>query len=800
MELAKKQREAEPRQLSARPSQIGRSIPRQATRRLVAGRGSYIDDIQVAGMLHAAFLRSPHGNAGFRIVDCERAASLAGVVRVLTAEDLADVVQGWQGVSRRFPSLVSPTQYALANGRATFQGEPVALVIAESRAIAEDAVGLIAVDWDERPACANLRTAAEACSPVIYPEFGTNVAFEHNVLSGDVDAMFAAADCIVEEEFAFARHTGVPLETRGIIASFEPGEGKLTIWHSTQVPNQTKVYMAAFLNLPSHHVRVVVPDVGGGFGIKMHIYSDEVAICAASKFIGRPIKFICDRLEALGSDIQARDHIVRAKMSVDARGRIQAFDIDDLFGLGAYSSAPRTGVMEPMGVLRMIGAPYGFAGYRARLRACFLNKAPSAQYRAVGHPIAVAVTERLLDKAAYRLGLDPLELRARNYLEPGSRRTATPAGATIFDVSHAKCRDTMVSLMMLGDLRNEQARLRAQGRYRGIGFAVYVEMTATGPGQYGNMGVSISAMDTSTVSLEASGAVVCTTTIVEIGQGTSGSLAQIVAEAIGIAAEQVVVHSGDTESSGPGGGVWASRGMAGGGETAWKAARRLRSNVLQAAGALLQMSEEELDIRDGEIVDISAGLKRMSLSELAQIAFYRTGEFPSGYAPQLSVSEQHHREKDLTLPTNGIQASYVEVDHRTGLIKLLRHWVVDDCGTVVNPLLLDEQIRGGVVQGIGAALYEHSAYDEDAQFLAGSFADYRLPLASEMPDIEIGHVSTPYAGSELGIKGGGEAGTCAAGAAVLNAVNDALRSLGAEISQMPILPRTVLTALENAKA
>lgn len=784
--------------LGRSPSQIGRSLPRPATRRLVAGRGCYIDDIQVAGLLHAAFLRSPYGHARFSEIDCAEARALPGVVEVLTADDLVNVVQGWAGLSPRFPSLLSPTQFALANGRTTWQGEPIALIIAESRAIAEDAVGLISVTWEEQPACTDLKFAVDPSAPLVHPSFGTNIAFEHHVNNGDVDALFTEAAHIVEEELSFARHTGVPLETRGIIADFEPGEARLTIWQSTQVPNQTKVYLADLLGIPSHQVRVIVPDVGGGFGIKMHIYPDEVAICAASKILGRPVKYICDRLEALTSDIQAREHLIRARMAVSANGEILAFDIDDLFGLGAYSSAPRTGVMEPMGVLRMIGAPYKFRGYRARLRACFSNKVPSAQYRAVGHPIAVAVTERLIDKAAQALDLDPLEFRTRNYFEPGSTRTVTPAGATVFDVSHRKCRDKIAALMDLPSLREEQARLRTAGRYRGIGFAAYVEMTATGPGQYGSMNVSISAMDTATVTLESSGAITCTTSIVELGQGTSGSLMQVVAEAIGVVPDHVVVHSGDTISSGPGGGVWASRGIANGGEAAWKAGRRLRSNILQAAGALLQTTEDTLDIRNGEIVDLVDGVRRMSLSDLANVALYRRAEFPAGYSPQLSVSEQHHRSKDLFLPTNGIQACYLEVDPETGLIELLRHWAVDDCGTVVNPLLLDEQIRGGIVQGIGAALYEHSAYDDNGQFLAGSFADYRLPLSSEMPNIDIGHVMTPYADSELGIKGGGEAGTCAAAAAVLNAVNDALLPFSAEINQTPVLPGVVLSALDRA--
>ena len=541
---------------------------------------------------------------------------------------------------------------------------------------------------------------------------------------------------VVQERLIFSRHTGLPLETRGLIASYDPGEGALTVWQSTQVPNQTKVYLAQLLDIPGHRVRVIAPDVGGGFGMKLHVYPDEVAVCAAAKLIGRPIKYICDRLESFSSDVHAREHIIDARLAVDANGKFLAFDIDDVFGVGAYCSFPRPSVMEPSGMLRMIGAPYLFHAYRARLRAYYINKTPIAQIRGVGHPVAVAVTERLVDKAASALGLDPLEMRARNYLEPGSKRVTTPAGALVFDMSHTACQHKLVKLMDVSALRAERDRLRGLGIWRGIGFATYVEVTVTGARQYGSMGIAVSATDTATVSLDVSGGVTCAISITEQGQGTTAAVAQIVADAVGVTPADVSILSGDTASSGMGGGAFASRGTANGGEVAWKAGRQLRANILAVAAALLQCSADEISVRDGAVVNAQSGETRISLKALAELAYFQPTQLPAGTQPQFSVTNQFYREGDPFLPCNGIHGALVEVDPGTGLVRVLKYWVVDDCGRVINPLLLDEQVRGAVVQGLGPALSEHLPYDNaTGQLLVGSLADYRLPLASEMTDI-----------------------------------------------------------------
>jgi aerobic carbon-monoxide dehydrogenase large subunit len=774
---------------------IGRSMPRGATRRLVAGGGRYLDDVSVKGELHVAFLRSPHGCASFAITDRAAALALDGVVRVLTAADLDPVCRPWTCTSAAFPGMVSPEQRPLARDLALYQGEPIAMVLARSRAIAEDAVERIAVDWIERPAVGVLATALDEDTPPLHPGLKSNLAWQTHIRAGEPERAFAGAALVVSERLVFARKTGVPLEPRGVLAHFDPSTGALVVHISHQMPHQIQLHLAELLGLPLVDVRVVCGDVGGGFGIKMHVYPDEIAVCAASRLVGRPVKFVADRIESLGSDVHAREHIVEARMALDAEGRILGFDVDDLQGLGAYSVFPRSSITEAMSALRAIGGPYRFDHYRASLRSALQNKAMTGQYRSVGHPIACMTTERLIDKAARARGEDPLELRRRNFVRDDAMPWVSPQGARMIDLSHERCLDSLIALMDLDNLRLSIAAMRADHRLIGLGFASFLEFTATGTEGYGRAGVPVAAVDTVIVTLEPSGELRAQCSASEIGQGITQGLAQVIADAVGVATEKVRVFLGDTAAAPHGGGAWSSRGAAITGEAAWGAGQKLREQVINAAAALLQAAPAALDIRAGQVVDAATGGVRIALQELARIATFRGFDFPNGTRPQLTAAYQYGRETDPFLPTNGIQASLVEVEPDTGLVKLLRHWVVEDCGRVINPLLADEQIRGGVVQGIGEALFEACRYNTDGQLISGSLADYLLPMASEMPDIVIRHVETPYSGSVLGAKGAGEAGTCGAGAAVLNAVNDALACAGASISTLPMTPPEVLRAL-----
>lgn len=774
--------------------EIGRALPRAESRRLLIGRGRYAGDENRSGQLHACFLRSPYPHAAIRGVDRETAAAHPGVAGVLLWEDLAPICKPWRTVSKAFPGLQSATQHPLAAGRVSFQGEPVALVLAESRAAAEDAAELIAVDYEPLPAMADYRRWRDADVPLAHPELKDNVAWSTDIVEGDVDAAFAAAALVVEDEIVFTRHTGVPLEPRTVLAEMDPATGELSVRISHQMPHQLQLHLADFMDLPMSAVKVVTGDVGGGFGIKMHVYPDEIAVCAAARLLQRPIKYVADRIESMVADVHAREHVVRARMAIDGDGRITALDIHDLHGIGAYSVYPRSSTMETVMALRPIGAAYRYGAYRARAEVIFQNKSVTGQYRSVGHPIATTVTERLVERAARALRVDALAFRRANYVRPQDMPMTNPAGLRLLDLSHEECLDRLINLIGYEDLKGRIETGGNERRLLGLGFAAFVEMTASGAEAYGRAGVPVSAVDTVTLMLEPDGSLKASASLCEIGQGIGQGLRQIIADGVGIAPSSVALTLGETATSNHGGGAWASRGAAIGGEAAWGAARRLRNEILAVACALLQCQIDALDIVDGEVVD-SSGKMRITLRELAETVFFRGYELPPGLQPQLGITHSYRREHDAAIPTNGIQASLVEVDTETGLVRCLNHWVVEDCGRIVNPLLVDEQIRGGVAQGIGAALFEACRYDEEGQFQTGTLADYLLPMAGEMPDIGIAHVETPYSGSALGAKGAGEAGTCAAAAAVLNAVNDALARRNATISETPMTPQLILRAL-----
>jgi aerobic carbon-monoxide dehydrogenase large subunit len=600
---------------------------------------------------------------------------------------------------------------------------------------------------------------------------------------------------VIEDTFEFARHTGVCPETRAILADFNPGDGALTVHHSSQVPHMMKEVILRHFALGETQVRVICGDVGGSYGIKIHVYPDEMATIALSLMLKRPVKFVADRLESFVSDIHAREHRVRGRIALDKVGNILAFEIDDVTGIGPFSTYPRSSAVEGNQVVNLVGSWYRVPNYRARLRIAFQTKPPTSQYRAVGHPIACAVTEGLVDQAALALALDPAELRRRNLIADDAYPHTSPAGLVFERLSHQRCLARMLELMRYDALRREQADLQARAIHRGIGLASFVEITNPGPAFYGVGGAPISAQDGASLRLDPGGTVTCAVSVTEQGQGSETMVAQIAATMLGLPIERVRVVTGDTERTPYGGGTWASRGTGIAGEAVLQGAKALRANILVLAGSILQSAPQALDLRQGWVVDAATGAQRIRLDEVGRTAYFRGDTLPPDVQPELMAS-RHYMPRDFPFAyTNGIQASYVEVDTETGFVRLIRHWVVEDCGTVINPLLVEEQIRGGVVQGLGAALFEQCIYDEAGQLQNGTLADYLVPMAAEMPDIEIAHVSTPTASSELGAKGVGEAGTAGAPAAVMNAINDALAPFGAKVTAQPFTPARILRAL-----
>ncbi len=762
----------------------------------MAGRGTFTGDIALPRMAHVAFLRSPHAHARIAHIDSAAARTLPGVLLVAVWADLAPHARPMHTVLANAPDHVSPPQPLLADGVARWQGEAVAAVVAETQAAAEDGVEAIEVEWEPLPAVTDANAALAKGAAAIHPALGHNRALERVLGNGDAAAELARGDVAVARRFGFNRHTGVPLEPRVIVADYDPIEDALTVHQSHQAPHQMHDLFARHLGIPEHRVRVVCRDVGGAFGIKLHAYPDELATAALAKMLGRPVRFESRRTEAFVSDVHAREFEVEARLAARADGTIAALKAELLCAAGAYSIYPRGSAGEAILPGMMLGAPYRVGAQRVRARVAYLNKVPTGAYRGVGQPIACAVTEVLVDEAAHALGTDPVEFRRRAYHRAEDLPVTTAGGLKLESVSLAACLDGLVARMDYARLRKEQALARAKGQLRGIGIATFVEMTAPGNWLYGQAEVRVSAQDTAIVRIAPTGRVRCAVGCTDQGQGTLTGVAQIVAETLGVPLDHVAVEAGD--SAGPhGGGAWASRGLSIGGEAAHRAARELRLHLLDLAAALLQTKSDALDVRAAAIVNAADGTPRMALAELCRFAHYRPDLLPGGTAPRLVAAQSFVPHTAPYYMANGVQGCLVDIDRETGGITLVRHWVVEDCGRVVNPELVDGQLRGGIVQGLGAALLEQCTYDGQGQLLAGSLMDYAMPRADNMPPIEVGHVSTPQPGTALGVKGAGEAGTVGAAAAMWCAVNDALRPLGAAMERMPFTSERVLAAIRS---
>ena len=773
---------------------IGRSVPRANAKRLLQGRGVYTDDLRLPRLAHVVFFRSPHAHARITKLDFAKARPMPGVIAIVDGKAVAEYCKPWVAVLGHLKGIKSAPQHPIAIDRACWQGEAVAAVVAETRAQAEDAADLIEAEWEALPVVVEMADSL-AGKFVIHPELGDNVCFARELDTGEVNAAFEKADVVVEETYEFGRHTGVTLEGRSLLADYNAAENSLTVYHSTQAPHMMQDIISRHLEIPEGNVRVIAKDVGGSYGIKVHVYPDEMATAALSVMLKRPVKFIADRLESFLTDIHAREHKVKLRLACTKAGDILAFDLDDLTSIGPYSVYPRTSGIEGNQVVNLTGGPYKHKQYRAKLNVVFTNKNVTCQYRAVGHPIAVSITECIVDLAAEKLGMDPAEFRRRNLIADDAYPYTSAAGMKFEKLSHHQALDKLLALMEYEKLRAEQETLRRKGVYRGIGLAAMIEVTNPSPAFYGVGGARISAQDGATLRFEPTGMVTCMVSVTEQGQGTEAIFAQIAADAVGVSIDKVRVITGDTGTTPYGGGTWASRGAGIGGEAVLQSGKVLRAHILEVAAAILQESGEMLDVRNDSVVDVRTGGEKLSLAELGRIAYFRPDTLPMDFQSELVVT-RHYTPRGYGFAfTNGIQASLVEVDVDTGFVKLLKHWCVEDCGTIINPQLVDEQIRGGIVQGIGGALFEHCIYSPEGQLLNGNMAEYLVPMAAEMPDMMIAHVVTPTKTSELGAKGAGEAGTAGAPGAVMNAINDALRPFQARVTAQPVTPERILRAL-----
>lgn len=778
------------------PRFVGQSVLRADAPRLLTGRGSYVGDRTEAGMLHMAVVRSPYSHAQITSVDVEAARRLPGVAAVLTGRDVAELCRPWRGILQHFAGMKSGAQQALADGVVRYVGEPVVAIAATSRYVAEDACDLVAIDYDPLPPVVDPLAALAPGAPLVHPDLEDNRILRSEFSAGDVEGAFANAHRTYRETFRFGRHTGVPIETRSLIASFEPATRALTVWISTQVPHMMQAVLARLFELDEHRVRVIQPDVGGSFGIKIHVYQDDMAACALAVKLGRPIKWIADRRESFLSDIHARDELVECELAVDREGRVTGLQARVVCPVGSVSAYPRSSVVEGTQVVRLLPGPYQVRDYAYSLDVVAQNKVNTSQYRAVGHPIAFTVMEGMLDRAAADLGIDPAEIRFRNLIRPEQMPWTSVTGNTYDSGSYVESLRVLLDKAGYEQMRREQAEARAAGRYLGIGISCFIEITGPGAQFYGVGGAPISAQDTTTLRMEPTGKVTALVGLTDQGQGNATAVAQLVADELGIRPEDVVVVSGDTGACPYGGGTWASRGMPIAGSATLLAARSLREKVVGVAAHLLEAGPDDVELVGGEARVRGVPDRVIPLSRVGEAVYYKSNLLPAGAEPSLDATRHFVNPGPWTF-SNGAHLALVELNPRTGVVKIRRYVVVSDCGPVINPALVDGQIRGGIAQGVGGALYEHLPYDEDGQLLASTLLDYLVPTSEEVPAVEVHHVETPSPLTVGGFKGVGEAGVAGAPAAISNAVNDALAPFSVRVSEHPITPDRIRELLRD---
>ncbi|MEX2253927.1 MAG: xanthine dehydrogenase family protein molybdopterin-binding subunit [Acidimicrobiia bacterium] len=766
---------------------VGQSVKRREDPRLLTGHGAYVDDVVLSGMLHAAFVRSDLARARITRIDVDAARALDGVRAVLTGPDLNPGLGSLQPTMFQGdapPSACAPVR-ALADGDVRFVGDPVALVVAESRYVAEDACELIEIDYEPLDAIVDPEAARAEGSELVHPELGSNIAMSVPTPPDPLlDAAFESAAHVVSERIVQHRHTNVPMETRGVVARFEPSSGELEVWLSTQNPHEARQVCSRLTGVPEHLVRVIGADVGGGFGQKYFVQRDELTVVAAAAHLGCIIKWIEDRRENLLASNHARADVAQVDVAVDADGRLLGARLDHVEDCGAYPIGGNGGV-GPFAAMLFPG-PYRFQKMGFVSTSVWTNTCGRGAYRGPWMFESVA-REEILDLAARQIGMDPLELRRRNVIGVDELPYATAMGMQLEHVTPAETLEQAVEIIAYDEFRTEQERaFREEGRLLGIGIGLYVEPTSMASGAIG--------VETATVRVQPSGTVTVLLGTGSHGQGVETTMAQVVAEHLGVAIDDVVVVQGDTASAPFGAGTGGSRTAVVAGGATREASLAVRDKAVEIAAHLLEAAPEDLEVEDGKVSVRGTPTRGVTMTEVANLAYNTPGELPDGIAPGLEATVAY--EAPPITWSNACHACTVEVDPDTGIVSVLRYVVSEDCGVMINPMIVEGQIAGGVVQGIGGVLYEHFVYDDDGTPLTTTFLDYLVPTATEVPVIEYGHVETrsPTPG---GHKGMGEGGAIGSPPAVFNAVADALALRGTKVTEQPLTPSRIVSALHR---
>jgi carbon-monoxide dehydrogenase large subunit len=763
---------------------VGARVKRREDPSLIRGLGRFVDDVRLPGMLYVAILRSAHAHARINSVDTGAARRHPGVVAVFTGAELRDQI-GALPTTADNPTLRIPKHYVLAIDKVCYVGDGVAAVIAEDRYAARDALDLIAVQYEPLAVVTDAEKALTPGSPVIHAEWPDNTAFRWEHKQGDVDKAFKQAHRVVKQKLVHQRLAPNAIETRGVVARYLAADKELTVWSSTQIPHILKTHLSKLLNLPEGQVRVIAPDVGGGFGSKLNVYAEEALLGYLALKLNRPVKWSEERSENMRATIHGRGQVGEVEAAVKKDGTILGLRYKVVADIGAYHQL-FTPAIPPFTGLMLSGC-YKIPAIGIEVNAAFTNKMSTDAYRGAGRPEATYVIERLMDRVAQELKIDPVRVRQKNFPQPKEFPFKTATGLAYDSGNYQRALDKALKLAGYQKLRREQKRLRSRGRYLGIGLSTYVEICAMGPGfwEYGK------------VEVEPTGKVKVLTGASPHGQGQKTSFAQIVADELGVALDDVEVIHGDTAVVSKGIGTFGSRATAVGGIAVYQAAEKVREQARELASHLLEVDADDLVFSDGRFGVKGVPRKALTIAQIAQRA-HAAKSLPKGMESGLAA-ESTFEPSNFTFPF-GTHICVAEVEPETGKVEIKKYVAVDDCGKVINPLLVDGQVQGGIVQGLGQALFEEVVYDENGQLLTGSLMDYALPRAADLPRLKLARTETPTPVNPLGIKGIGEAGTIGSTPAVVSAVVDALAPFGVKHIDMPLTPQKIWRLCHGKKA
>jgi carbon-monoxide dehydrogenase large subunit len=767
---------------------VGARVRRKEDPRLITGSSQYVDDLKLPGMLHVAFVRSSYPHARIRGIDASAAKAMPGVVDVFTGRDLAARLKGKSELipgeaphpaEQKPEGIPVPPEEPIAVERALYVGQPIAVVVATSAAVARDAAEAVVVDYEPLPAVIDPEVAMQDGAPQLYPHIPNNIGERWERVHGDIEAAFAQAHVVVKQRFRQQRLAGIPMETRAIVAAPDPLTQGVTVWSSTQAPHWNRNALAAALGLAHGQVRIIAPEVGGGFGVKIGAYQEDFILAALALHLHRPVKWVETRSEHLMATNHGRDQVVDYELAADAEGRILGLRARIVQNLGAY---PR-GLYLPSTTGLMACGCYDIPAVDIKAYGVYTNTMAVGAYRGAGRPEAAYYIERMMDLLARKLGKDPAEVRHLNYIPPEKFPYTTAAGEKYDTGDYAKALDKALEVSRYHEWRQKQQELRRQGRFVGVGLASYVEICGFGP------------YESAVVRVEPSGAVTVYTGTSPHGQGLETALAQLVADRLGADFDQIVVLHGDTQSVPEGHGTMGSRSLVVGGGAVLMAIDRIKEKAAQIAAHLLEAAAEDIEFVDGKWRVKGAPDRAVTLAEIAQAAY--GGNLPEGMEPGL-VATDFFAPPDEVFPF-GTHVAVVEVFPETGEVEILEYYSVDDCGPRINPLLVEGQVHGGLAQGIAQALWEEVRYDENGQLLTGTLMDYAMPKAAMLLSFTTDHTETPTPLNPLGAKGIGEAATIGSTPTIANAVMDALAPFGIEHLDIPLTPQKVWQAIQRTK-